>query len=219
MKLSELPPHHAVILVHSSRNELAKSLFNELKALSPVHRFFDQTVLSMDAARQIVSWSKTPYNSEKIAVISFSTAGIEAQNAMLKMFEEPSNGVRFVLVTSNSKALLPTILSRLHQVTVSETFSTPFEKDAKEFLNTKHTDRMKLPSITKLLKREDEEGRKDRESVRGFILALLNHLPLTAKDSYIVQEVLEAASFASNPSASSKALLEYLALLLPQSKD
>jgi DNA polymerase-3 subunit delta' len=40
----------------------------------------------------------------------------EAQNALLKTLEEPPDGVVLVLVTANSGALLPTILSRVQRV-------------------------------------------------------------------------------------------------------
>jgi hypothetical protein len=87
---------------------------------------------------------------------------------------------------------------------------------AREFLSSKHEMRMSILSIEKLLKQEDEEGRKDREAVRGFILSLLPVLRENSDTAYFQQEVLEVASYAGEPSASTKGLVEYLALLLPK---
>lgn len=45
-------------------------------------------------------------------MLVFNSYRIEAQNALLKVFEEPPNGVCFVLVTPSKNILLPTICSR-----------------------------------------------------------------------------------------------------------
>ena len=218
MNFSELPQHHAVLLVSEARSASAKKLWEELQGISLAHRFFDQTVLDIDTARDIISWANTPYNDEKVGLISFHTAGIPAQNAMLKILEEPRAGVRFVLVTSNKESLLPTVISRLHVISLEE--SKRKNGNVAEFLETKPTSRMKLPCIADLLAREDEEGRKDRESARVFLLSLGEHF-VGAKgiSKKHAEEIFECASYASDPSTSIKAIFEYLSLLLPQVKN
>ncbi len=222
MKLSDLSKHHAVLVVDGEREAVSLALWNELQALSPAHRFFNQTVLDIDTARKIISWANTPYNEEKIALISFHTGGIPAQNSMLKILEEPRDGVRFILVTSNKDNLIDTVTSRLFEVTsrksvhkVESEFLIPVEA----FLKTNPTARIKLPFIIELLSRVDEEDRKDKESVMKFILQIAESLgnEKNIKPKYI-EETLQIASYASDPSVSGKALLEYLALLLPQIK-
>jgi hypothetical protein len=91
----------------------------------------------------------------------------------------------------------------------------PEQSPAKIFLKTPYTERMKLPYITELLSRVDEEDRKDREAVRMFILSLIPLLTETQRESRYILETLEIASYASDPSSSGKTLLEYLSLLLP----
>lgn len=219
MKLSDFPQHHAVLLVSAEREKSAASLFEELSALSPAHRFFNQTVLDIDTARNIISWANTPYNEEKIGLISFHTSGVPAQNAMLKILEEPRVGVRFILVTSNKEVLLPTVLSRLNVMESKKKPASSFP-NAETFLQTKPTSRIKLPYVVELLSREDEEGRKDREGVRKFILELAELLRKENKvESKYMKETLEMASYASDPSASGKAILEYLSLSLPSVKN
>lgn len=219
MKLSDLPLHHAVLVVHSDREKVASGLFEELRTLSPVHRFFNQTVLDIETARAIISWATTPYNEEKIGLISFHTSGIPAQNAMLKILEEPRAGVRFIVVTSNKETLLPTVLSRLQLFETGDRARRDLQ-NAELFLATKPTARMKLPFITELLARVDEEGRKDRESVRGFILEIIDALRESKQnDVRALVETLHMASYASDPSTSTKAILEYLSLSLPQVKN
>lgn len=217
MKLSDLPNHHAVLLVHNNRDAISNDLFNELSSLSPAHKFFNQTVLDIETARLIITWAQTPYNDEKIAIISFHTATLPAQNAMLKVLEEPRASVRFILVTSNKENLIDTVLSRLNHVEY-KIGENKISDDAEEFLRTQSVTRMKLPFIVELLAHTDEEGRKDREGVRAFILSLVEVLSDRKVESRYITETLQIASYASDPSASGKALLEYLALLLPQTK-
>ncbi|MEI6810841.1 MAG: hypothetical protein WCK60_02180 [Candidatus Nomurabacteria bacterium] len=222
MNLSDLSKHHAVLIVDSEREATSLKLWKELQALSPAHRFFNQTVLDIDTARKIISWANTPYNEEKIALISFHTGGIPAQNSMLKILEEPRGGVRFILITSNKDNLIPTVLSRvqLHQIDYIQKPKEDIEHvNAKLFLETNPTTRMKLPFVVELLSRVDEEDRKDKESVMKFILQITESLgnEKNIKPKYI-EETLQMASYASDPSVSGKALLEYLALLLPQIK-
>lgn len=220
MKLSDLSKHHAVLIVDSEREATSLSLWNELQALSPAHRFFNQTVLDIDTARKIISWANTPYNEEKIALISFHTSGMPAQNSMLKILEEPREGVKFILVTSNKDNLIDTVISRLQVFkTNNEKRITNNENLATIFLETNPTVRIKLPFIIELLSRVDEEDRKDKEAVRKFILQIVETLgsEKSIKPKYI-EETLQMASYASDPSVSGKALLEYLSLLLPQVK-
>jgi DNA polymerase III, delta subunit len=214
-------PHHAILFISSNRKEKTLLLWKNIQALSPANVLFDQTVLDIDTARSIITWANTPYHNEKIALLSFHSVSVPAQNAMLKILEEPMMGVRFILVTSTTANLLETVLSRLNLIHESqEKIISPFEEkirgQAKEFLRTKSSERMNLPYIKKLIVHVDEEGRKDRESVRAFILALISELSISSiKPSYRVK-TLEMSSYASDFSASGKTILSYLALLLPQ---
>lgn len=221
MKLHDLPKHHAILVIHENREHEGALLWEELQNASLAHRFFNQTVLDIDTARSIISWANTPYNDEKIALVSFHTASLPAQNAMLKVIEEPPIGVRFILLTSNKESLIGTVLSRVQEIkqqTVDDRQQTTENGVAEEFLRTPHSLRMKLVSVIELLARVDEEGRKDREAVRRFILSLTTILLRKKIASRYTEETLHVASYASDPSASGKMLLEYLALLLPQVK-
>lgn len=215
MKVKDLPKHHAILLVHENRNVIAEELFAELEKVSPAHRFFNQTVLNIENARAIISWAQSPYSEERVGIISFHTIGLEAQNALLKILEEPQANIRFVLVTSNVHDLLGTVLSRVQQITLaSEKKSLQL---AEKFLSTKHALRMKLPEVVSLLSMVDEEDRKDKEKIKAFILSLAEYLIQTKeKNVSVILDVFNVAKHITKPSASGKTLLEYLALLLPK---
>lgn len=213
MNFSDFPKHHAVLISHPHRNAYSARLWQDISALSPAHKLFDLTVLDIETARDIISFAQSPYSGERVGLISFHTATHPAQNALLKILEEPKENIRFVIVTSNKEQLLPTVLSRVYEIRSND--QEVSSKDAQEFLETPYTVRMKLPFVVELLSRVDEEGRKDREGVRAFLFSLVEVLREKKVESKFVVETLECASYASDPSASGKALLEYVSLLLP----
>ena len=217
--------HHAALFVHPERKMFAERLWKELHALSIAHVFYNQTVLDIKTARDIITWASTPYNEEKIALITFHSISLPAQNALLKIIEEPRLGVRFILVTGNREALIDTLYSRLQHVNRDQVTLTHKDtsKDAPLdnallFLTTSASSRMKLPFITTLLTATDEEDRKDREGVTVFILSCALVLKKYPNNASATLETLDMASYASDSSTSGKALIEYLSLLLPQLK-
>lgn len=209
--------HHATLLIQEDRKATTQKFWDALQKLSPAHTFFDNTVLDIDTARSIQSWANTPYDEKKIGLISFHTITVPAQNALLKIVEEPPLHVQFVFVTSNKENLLPTLLSRLSHMH-HESDAVSKSQAAETFLETPSQMRMKLPQIVALLAKVDEEDRKDRESVRLFILELAQALRNKKASARYVTETLEIASYAGLPSSSTKALMEYLSLLLPETK-
>jgi DNA polymerase-3 subunit delta' len=91
---------------------------------------------------------------------------LEVSNKLLKLFEEPPKGTIFLLVTENTNQLLPTIISRLQTIKVSDFteedivnhfsgHSLSLEK-AKQLRNLTNAD---LGKITQIL--EDNEGDLD----------------------------------------------------------
>lgn len=209
--------HHAILLTHPERKELTERIWGELQHDSVAHRLFDATVLDIANARDIISWAKSAYDRERTGLVSFHTIGIPAQNALLKILEEPDNKTKFILVTSNKNDLIDTVLSRvLHHEIGKIPEKQP--EDAKYFLETPPTERMKLKFVTNLLAKKDKEDRKDREAIRMFILSLSSELTNNKASSKVIRETIEVASYASLPSSSGKMLLEYLSLLLPQTR-
>ena len=217
MNIIDSLTHHATLFVDADRSNFTKQVWEELTSQSIAHILHDHTVIDIDMARALTSWANTPYEGEKTALISFHTITLPAQNALLKIVEEPRSGVRFIFVTTNKDAIIPTLYSRLEERT---TRSSKTEKNlnAVLFLSTAHTSRMKLPFITDLVTKEDKQGRKDRETVRLFIISLVDVLSSHKEYSKYTLMTLETASYAGDPSSSGKALLEYLSLLLPQTK-
>lgn len=222
MKLSDLPKHHAVLVISQERESFANNFWNELIKESPAHNYFKQTILDIDTVRKIIAFANSSQSGDRTALVSFHTATIPAQNAMLKILEEPKIGVSFILVTSNRDVILPTVISRVHEMKIEDKVHKT-EENASLFLRTKPVDRMELSIIKELLERKDDNGRNDREAIRNFILSLAEYIreKMAIEKKLISKHLLsvnEVASYASDPSGSGKMLLEYLSLYLPQIK-
>jgi hypothetical protein len=84
---------------------------------------------------------------------------------MLKVLEEPRPGTRFILLTTNKDHLIDTVLSRVQHIHIADESDDGMKKIAKEFLATSSSFRMRLSHVVDILSKQDEEGRKDRESV------------------------------------------------------
>lgn len=75
--------------------------------------------ISIDVIRTLYQRTRNKQDGHQVVIIDHAEAmGIEAQNAFLKLLEEPRTGVTFILTAPNQDALLPTISSRVQSVTV-----------------------------------------------------------------------------------------------------
>lgn len=64
-------------------------------------------------AREAIDESCIAESVLKTIILAADKFNIEAQNALLKVLEEPPNNVKFILIAKYKSAILPTILSRL----------------------------------------------------------------------------------------------------------
>lgn len=64
-------------------------------------------------AREALDESIIAETLQKTIILAADKFNIEAQNALLKVLEEPPQNVKFILVAKYKSAILPTILSRL----------------------------------------------------------------------------------------------------------
>ena len=70
-------------------------------------------VISVESIRRLYDLTKTIERKNRIIVIDYAERmGMQAQNAFLKLLEEPSANTMFILLTHDPGKLLPTIRSR-----------------------------------------------------------------------------------------------------------
>lgn len=127
----------------------------------------------------------------------------EAQNALLKILEEPPQSTQFHLVVSRPQSLLPTLLSRCVIVGAARAGSTEV---ARVFMASSYVER--LSSIAERLAAKDTEW---QEALIDGLSELARERKLSTsatREFLLVEQALRGAG------ASSKMLLEHLALTL-----
>jgi DNA polymerase-3 subunit delta' len=214
--------HHAYIIENSGPetfSELATFLEKKLNfKIKENPDFFHYTTdtfgieesRELKAIHVLKSFSE---NSKKIFVYNFSFITHEAQNALLKVLEEPNHDNYFFFLVPSANIFLPTVLSRVMVV------STDSHKDvsngdlAKEFLGKNISDRLKyIEKITG----------KDTNS-KSVAIDLLKDLEVEIyskfeKDSSnpehkkALEEIIILKKYLSDRSPSVKMILEYLAV-------
>lgn len=138
-------------------------------------------------------------------ILNAQTILPEAQNALLKLFEDPSATVRFFLVVPREDALLSTLRSRFNLFASQglDIDTAVFE----EFYKGSYKERLAL--IAKKLDAEDHEWA--RTLVAGCAVYAER-----ARNPELIADVLSTEMYLGYPGASKKMLLEHLALSVPQ---
>ncbi len=172
--------------------ELAKS-----QVLSSINsnliKLFEVNEFKLDDAKAVTKEAYIAEVKEKFIIIIAHSFRIEAQNALLKLLEEPPRNIIFIIITTSKTLLLPTIRSRLVMERIaSQKSESTLEIDLKkmelkdifEFLKeNKNIDKSLLKEkIEQLLKRAVEEGISLSSSdmdyfEKALVLANLNSRP------------------------------------------
>ena len=87
--------------------------------------------ISVSQARELVSDASTLPNEAERKVYIIKDAGAmntQAQNALLKLLEEPPSFVSFILVTENSSLILETVRSRCVCLSINGEIAPPEQK-------------------------------------------------------------------------------------------
>ena len=149
-------------------------------------------------------------SGRSLYIIGISSITSEAQQALLKLFEEPQAGTTFVILVPHG-VLLPTVRSRVAEY--PEKLAGGAEGEAGGFL--KMTGKARSDAIAKMLK--DDEGVKER--VREFLAGLENELAPRMNDANVregLEDIAKVRDYLRDRSPALKMLLEHLALSLPK---
>jgi hypothetical protein len=94
--------------------------------------------ISIETIRELLNYTKLKISNQQegfkrvIIIDDAQTMTTEAQNALLKLLEEPPEGTLFLLNTSNLHGLLPTIRSRAQQLQIKQ----PNRPDLEQYFAT-----------------------------------------------------------------------------------
>lgn len=182
----------------------------------------------VDEARALIQLASLKNIGRTVFFIAAASITNEAQQALLKLFEEPQQGTTFVFLVSHG-ALIATLRSRMlafpvrlplaSQKVLGSTSSQPdyFVRQAGAFLKFSYKERSE--EVAALLK--DEEGARER--VREFLNELERVLYEKTQKSKStpeirrgLEDIAKCRSYAGDRSPSLKMLLEHLAVSLPR---
>jgi len=92
----------------------------------------EKGVISVDSIRRLYDKTRSVHTDKLVVIIDYAERmGHQAQNAFLKLLEEPGAGVYFILATHTPSKLLPTITSRAQMFEVRPIT----HKQSEEFLD------------------------------------------------------------------------------------
>jgi DNA polymerase III, delta subunit len=221
--------HHAYLIAGDSERGMVRALAFIEEELGLGKNHPDRTVLSydlfsVDDARTLSSVAlRHPVAGDvKAIIISAQRFFHEAQNALLKLFEEPPTGTYLFLVLPSEGLVIPTLRSRLLPLSGnSKNHPVPF---VTEFLEGSAAVREKI--VSKLLERAKSDKDEEKQRVRADALLLLEGLTRAAYVQYRKEPTPAFEAFLSDltrfipilheRSAPLKPIFEHLLLTLPR---
>jgi len=184
-------------------------------------------LLSVDDARRVAELAAGAAfaGSTKVVIVSASRAYHEAQNALLKLFEEPPVGTYLFLVMPTLGGLLPTLRSRVQELKNIEYRIENIEvaEAAEAFMKASKEKRSAM--IKKLTSGKDEEERREN---REEALAIVNGIEAAAyatlkNDGFtksiitaLLSDITTLRAHLYDRSAPVRMILEHLSLVLPK---
>lgn len=194
--------HHAVLL--------STELPLEFESDFAPHLTYKEPQLGIDMVRTLIqSAHRRPQGDDEEQLIMVATEFIteEAQQALLKIIEEPPLSTKFLFVLPCGYTLLPTLESRFERqegIEVTADYSI-----FQNFLKMSYAERM--------VAIDESTKKKDIAWQAAMKRGLLAHLRANSKDipHDILRELEYVARLLLTRGASNKFLLEHLALTLP----
>lgn len=195
--------HHAYFLQANNIEESSLPTALLKTSIDVYHLSCDS--FGIDDARDLLNKSgqKAVSGTKRAFVVCAKKITLEAQNALLKLLEEPPVGAKFYILMSDYEFLIPTLQSRLlvlkgEDVTEeSEVFTNFIQLSCKD----------RLASIAEKMKE------KDLEWTNKIVTGAVNHVK-GSKDLKKMNSVVFVASHINGPGAAKKMLLEEMALTL-----
>ena len=201
--------HHAVL--HVAPSLLDAKLPSYLQDDAVESDFAEFELLTVEQVRLLKerAYQSPRFSHEQTLVIFTKRLTVEAQNALLKILEEPPQTTRFIFVVPSISVLLPTVRSRLFYEAVQDNQCvTPEVVD--NFLHASVSER--LAQIASLAKSEKGTG-----DVRSLLRSVVSSTSVSSlRNSAEVRSVVSFASqYQDLPGASPKFLLELIATHVP----
>lgn len=190
-------PEDAELILHKLFSQEGVNLTG-----SPDYFVYKEPLFGVDMARELsASALRKAFTLRKVYFIAPEKITIEAQNALLKTFEEPVENTHFFIVARNEEFLIPTLRSRLETMRLSSKEGEA--SDAKKFLKLTLKERMSF--VKKFVDSE--------KNVSVFLDELLGILR-GSSSSEALERVYKARLISDARGASPRLILEHLSLVI-----
>jgi len=193
------------------------------------------------ALKEMQSLRSSTENAKKIFVVSANSFTEQAQNALLKIFEEPSKDTIFFVLSPSAQFFLPTLLSRVVCISASDgpassessgvaTEANPPSLvsygEARKFVKMNYTDRLAfVAAILKEMKdpattqssgvAKDEKDPQRAQRLMEDLIKYFYSQKRTPENVRVLELTMKYREYAHNNAPSYKQMLEHLALVVP----
>lgn len=218
--------HHAYCLLGNTASN-KESLLDFIKTdlgiettHNPDIRIFEYPELMIDDARVIrdAQMGRSFGGGKQFFIVVTSRINDQAQNALLKVLEEPTEDTHFFLLISDDTGLLPTLRSRLQFLYGADALSIEYKKEARNFIAHPIPERLEL---AKKWAKEVSDEKRTKAQINSFLDALEKELyaDYTQRVSELkvrkmFENLLMVKGYMRTQGASVKMLLEYIAFLI-----
>ncbi len=206
---------HQAILIESDKNtgikwasDFIKNNFNVQIKGNPDFEIIKTERFNIENARKLKTRSsQAPLGKYQFFIIACENILREAQNALLKLFEEPPKNTFFIVILPAKNSLLPTVLSRM-EYKGKINFDLKEKEFAKLFISSSIKKRIKM--LEPIIKN------KDRKTAKNIVDAIeeMLHSEGVLKNSKSLYEINFIRQYLGDKSSSIKMLLEHLAITI-----
>ncbi|MBS3923545.1 MAG: hypothetical protein KGZ37_10435 [Nitrosarchaeum sp.] len=170
-------------------------------------------------------------DTKKVFVIAANQFLLEAQNTLLKIFEEPRENVHFFIISPNVQTFVPTLLSRFFVIKNAEEGlphacgSPSFAGADNPFLNMNLAQRIEFIKNMLAEPKEEDEEESAGDSPRTVALNLLNSIEGSLYQKFlnnkftkleVFEHIFKVRHNLRQPGSAPKMLLESVALAIPE---
>lgn len=191
-----------------------------------IHISIDNFKINEAFDLRAMSKNKSFSSEKKIFLICVNSISTDAQNVLLKMFEEPIENTHFFLIVPDANSLLKTLVSRFYLISVRQGLTEDI-KEIEKFITLPLKSRIDF--IKELLAESEEEDSEGNEiialdSTRSKALKFLNALESVLHekmskgvlDTSFFEHIFKVREFLRMPGSSTKSLMESVALIIPE---
>lgn len=158
---------------------------------------------------------------KKVCILATEYINREAEQALLKMIEEPAINSHFFIIVPDSSLLLDTILSRTHLIKIDKENNSQLNKIVVNFMGLSPKDR--INNIAEIIKENKDEENSGK--LRSYATYFINELESIfykkfkknindENNKFILEELQKSRGYLSTPGASVKMILEHIALII-----